>query len=78
MKTFSDKTNGLLNFMELKQFRYRIIYGIMMALLIIVSLACLLPILWIVLSGFKTPAEMYSIPPQLLPSGFRLEPVTNI
>ncbi len=78
MKTFSDKTNGLLNFMELKQFRYRIIYGIMMALLIIVSLACLLPILWIVLSGFKTPAEMYSIPPQLLPSGFSLEPVKNI
>ena len=68
MKRFDEKTNGLLNGIDLHSGRYKVIYGVMTALLILLSLACLLPILWVAVSGFKTPTELYSVPPKLLPS----------
>ncbi len=78
MKKAYAKTNGLLNGIELQSAKYRVIYGVMMALLILLSLACLIPILWVFLSGFKTPAEMNSIPPTLLPSEYSFEKVREI
>ncbi len=68
MKKFDEKTNGLLNGIDLHSGRYKAIYGVMMFLLILLSLVCLLPILWVAVSGFKTPTELYSVPPKLLPS----------
>ena len=41
--------------MDLKAARYRVFYWIMFALLLILALVCLLPLLWILLSSFKTP-----------------------
>lgn len=67
MKKIYDKTNGLLNGLDLKSRRYRIIYGVMLGFLILISLICLLPIIWVALSAFKTPAEFYSVPPKFLP-----------
>ncbi len=64
--------------MELKQAKYRFIYGIMAVVLILLSLVCILPILWVFLSGFKTTSEMYSIPPTFLPSSISIEPVKEI
>ncbi len=64
---FSAKTTGLLNFADLKKPQYKALYWLMFAMLIIVSLACFLPIVWVALSGFKEVADMYAVPPQLLP-----------
>jgi len=70
MNRFSDKTNGLINFMDLHSAKYKLLYGVMFLLLILLSLACLLPVLWVFLSAFKTPEEMYSVPATLLPESF--------
>lgn len=78
MKKSSAKTNGLLNGIELQSGKYRLIYGVMMGLLIILSLICLVPIVWVFISGFKTPSEMNSIPPTLLPSDYSFEKVREI
>lgn len=78
VKKTIEKPNGLLNAIDLRYGRYKVIYGIMMVLLILFSLACLLPIIWIAISGFKTPAEFYSVPPTLLPESFSFSKVTEV
>ncbi len=64
---FSDKTDGLLNYSELKTPKFKLLYWTMFLGLFIVSLICLLPVLWIAVSGFKEVDEMYAVPPTLLP-----------
>ena len=78
MKKSLDETNGLLNSLDLKSGSYRLLYGIMFGLLILVSLICLLPIIWIVLSAFKTPAEFYSVPPAFLPQEMSFAQISEI
>ena len=78
MKGFSEKTNGLLNFMDLHSPKYKILYAFMFLFMILLSLACLLPVIWVFLSAFKTPAEMYSIPPTLFPKEIHFGSVAKI
>lgn len=70
MKRFDDKTEGLLNWNDLKQNRYRMVYWIMYICLFLLSVVCLLPVIWMVMQGFMTPKEIYAIPPKLIPQDF--------
>ena len=78
MANFNEKTAGLLNFSDLKKVRFKALYWGMFSFLIILSLAAILPIIWVFLSGFKTTAEMYSIPPTLLPSHIDLSILKSV
>ena len=78
MKRFERKTTGLLNGIEMRNLRYKAVYGMIILLLVLLSLICLLPILWVVISGFKTPAELYSVPPRLLPSSVNLGHIAEV
>lgn len=69
-KSFTTKTQGLLNFADLKKTQFKILYWAMFAILFIISLICLLPTLWIGLSGFKSVSEMYAVPPTFFPKTF--------
>lgn len=62
-----DNASGLLNWNDRKQAGGRIIYLVMFILLLALSLVCLLPVLWMALSSFKTTQEMYAVPPTLFP-----------
>ncbi len=64
----SDKTEGLLNWNDLKQFKGRTIHILMMIILFLLSLVCIVPFVWMFLSAFKTTQEMYAVPAKLLPS----------
>lgn len=64
---FSDKTSGLLNFSDMKKIRFKFLYAAMFLIMFIISLVCLVPTVWVGLSGFKTVSEMYAVPPTLLP-----------
>lgn len=75
---FSDKTSGLLNFADLKKPQFRLLYAFMLTVLIIFSLICLLPLIWVFLSGFKDIEEMYRIPPTLLPDSINFGNVFKI
>lgn len=70
MSMFSNKQNGLFNYMDLRVTKNKIIYFMMYGFLILMALICILPVLWVSLSGFKTVEEMYSVPPTLFPSSF--------
>ena len=78
VKSFSTKTQGLLNFADLKKPQFILLYWAMFAILFIISLVCLLPTVWVGLSGFKTVAEMYSIPPTLLPKSINFGNVADV
>lgn len=67
---FSDKTSGLLNWADLKKPQFKLLYWSMFLIMFIISLICLLPTLWVAVSGFKDVNEMYAVPPTLLPKTF--------
>lgn len=60
MKNFSKKTAGIIMPSELKTFKGKLVYSIIMIMLIIICAICLLPTVWTLLTGFKTSQEMYS------------------
>lgn len=73
-----DTAEGLLNWSDIKQPSGKLIYVFMFLILFLLSLVCLIPVLWMALSAFKTTQEMYAVPPALFPSSFDLGRVKNI
>lgn len=78
MKLFSDKQNGLFNWMDFKSGKYKLLYWVMSAFLIFMALVCIIPVLWVSLSGFKTIEEMYSVPPTIFPSSFDFSMIPRV
>lgn len=70
MSILSNKQNGLFNWMDFRSAKYKTVYILMNVFLILLALVCVVPVLWVLLSGFKTIEEMYSVPPTLIPSTF--------
>ena len=50
-----EKTEGLLNWNDLQTSSGKMIYNMMFILMIMLSLVCLVPVLWMFLSAFKNP-----------------------
>ena len=74
----SQKTEGLLNWNDLRNLSGKAIYAVMVAIMLILALICLVPVVWMVLSAFKTTQEMYASPPTLFPSSIDLGRVLEI
>lgn len=64
---FNEKTDGLINFSDLKKVRFKLLYWMMFTLLLALSLVCIVPIIWVVISAVKPTAEMYRTPPTIIP-----------
>lgn len=75
---FSSKTEGLLNYSDLKKPQYQILYWLMFSILMIIGLACLLPVLWVAVSGFKDMQEMYAVPPTIIPKTFDIKRIATV
>lgn len=54
------KKDGILNFSDYRRLRYKILYGVMIALLFIFLLIAIFPLFYLFVQAFKTPAEMQS------------------
>ena len=74
----SSKTDGLLNWSDFKTVKGKTIYAIMLILLILLSLVCLLPVIWIFLSSIKTAEEMLKIPPTIFPHSFNVSQIGRV
>ncbi len=72
MKRFSGKQPGILNQIDLKSFKGKLLYWIFFGVLVIAALCTVLPAVWMVLSAFKSTQEMYSsaafLPKEFSPS----------
>ncbi len=77
MSYYSKKSNGLLNWMDLKSPKYRIVYWAMFAFLFLLTLVCVVPMIWSMLSGFKSTSEMLEVPQKFFPSEIRLSKAIN-
>ena len=78
VKRYSDKQDGLLNWSDLKQGKYRAVYRLMYLCLFALSLVCLLPIIWMVMQGFMTSKEIYSMPPKFFPQNFDISKIARV
>ncbi len=74
---FNEKTDGLINFSDLKKTRFKLLYWTMFAILIFISLICIIPILWVVISAIKPMDEMYRVPPTIIPESLDFNVLKN-
>ena len=73
-----SKSDGLLNFADLRKVRFKILYWAMFTVMLLMSLICILPTIWVALTGFKSTQEMYAIPPTLFPQAFNVGNVSEV
>lgn len=71
MKT--AKSSGIIGDLEYKIPKVKIMYWLFFAIMLIISLVCLLPPVWVILSSFKDVKEFYEIPPTIIPRSFHIE-----
>lgn len=57
---FANKPMGILSSLDLKTAKGKALYWTMFAILLLVCAGTLIPAIWMFLSAFKTPQEMYS------------------
>lgn len=75
---FTNKTVGILSFIDMKRADNRVLYWAMFAILIILSLICVLPPLYILISSFKTTRELLQFPIQWLPAEWSIDKFVRI
>ncbi len=68
---FSDKPAGILNSTDLKSVSGKTLYWVMFGILVFVCVMTFFPAMWMILTAFKTPQEMYSST-ALMPSDFSI------
>ncbi len=73
-----DKSTGILNFMDMKKTKNKALYWAMFAIMVIVSMVCVLPPLYIMVSSFKTTKELLQIPIQWFPAEWSIEKFVRI
>lgn len=79
MKSFSRMDKGILSENDMRQNKYRVLYGVMFAFLLFYGLVvCVFPVVWIMLSGFKDIKEMYTIPLSLFPKSFDITKIVRV
>lgn len=71
MKDFSKKQAGILNRVDLKTFKGKLLYWTFFGILVIVALITFLPAIWMVFTAFKSTQEIYSST-SFLPANFSL------
>lgn len=74
--TLKNKSEGIYNFMDYKKTSTKIIYAVLVLILVIVSLICLFPVVWVFLSSFKTPTEFFSKEFTLFPNKIDFSKIT--
>ncbi len=76
-KAEENRTSIILD-VESRQLKTRIIHGVLMLFFILFSMVFILPILWMLLSGFKGTQEFLQVPPTLLPENIDLSKLSYV
>ncbi|MDD6485303.1 MAG: carbohydrate ABC transporter permease [Clostridiales bacterium] len=63
---------GILSDSDMKKPSGKLIYGIIIALLVVMSIIVVVPVLWLLLAGFKDVQELYEIPAKFFPKKIEL------
>lgn len=66
-----QKEAGLISESDLKNVKYKVIYVVMVAIMVMMAAIAIIPALWGFMSGFKGSQEIYQIPSSFFPKEFR-------
>lgn len=70
---------GILTNADMKQRKYKLLYtGIILFLVIYTTILCVLPVVWVILSGFKNAQELYRVPAPFLPETIDLSKLLKV
>lgn len=78
LKKWSKKEKGAIMPIELKSRSVQVIYFINLAVLILIAMCCLLPVVWLVITSFKSVKEIYQTPVTLLPENFDITKIARV
>ena len=70
--------NGIISNLNYKKLSYKIIYWTIIALLIAVSIVCIVPVAWVLVSSLKSLDEFYSVPATIWPKSFHFEMIPEL
>ncbi|UVI29744.1 carbohydrate ABC transporter permease [Paenibacillus spongiae] len=73
----AKQTNGIISTLDMKRPGVKLLYWGLFAFMAAVSLVCLLPPLWIMLSSLKDVKEFFTIPPTIIPKTYDLSKVVS-
>lgn len=73
----SELKQGIMSSIDLKKSSNKVIYAVIVLFLLIVCAISAIPIIWILFSGFKTPTEMYQVPPSFFPKTINLKKISD-
>ena len=69
---------GILTNSDMKKPKYKILYTCMILFMIVYCVISVLPVVWIMLSGFKDVKEMYAVPATFLPKKIELSKLGRV
>lgn len=70
-KALQENTaTGIISDVDLRSPAYKIVYGCIIAILIVICIFTIFPTLWIFMSAFKDMKEFLSVPPTIIPRSF--------
>ncbi|MCD9026101.1 carbohydrate ABC transporter permease [Cohnella silvisoli] len=71
------KTAGIIGDLEYKTAKVKVFYWLYFAIMVCVSLICILPPVWVILSSLKDIKEFYAIPPTIIPRSLHFDKIWN-
>lgn len=77
-RKFENKSTGIYVASDFKQPTNKIAYWMMFMLMVLVSITCLAPPVWIFLSAFKDTSEFLSTPPTIIPKSFNIAKIKYV
>lgn len=78
MKMFDNMNKGVLTTSDMKKTKYKILYFSMVAMMAIWCLIILVPVVWLLLSGFKDASEVYSTTSSFFPKKIQLSKISKV
>ena len=69
---------GLISSIDIKKPKYRVMYWVIFAFLILVAFVCLFPPIWVMLSAVKDVKEFYAMPPTIIPRSFNAGKIADV
>ena len=73
MSKLSNKNSGAIVFTDLKRPSVKIGYALIIIIMVLCSVICVFPPLWVMISSLKDIKEFLSIPPTIIPRSFHPE-----
>ena len=69
---------GLISSIDIKKSKYKIMYWVIFAFLILVAFVCLFPPIWVMLSAVKDVKEFYAMHPTIIPRSFNAGKIADV